>query len=116
MRLNRRCRDLRCPHDFSEGTPDDELKATSTKSVFQHLTQPARVAAEFEIASAELFEALLVVAAHLGSPLFDQELVEEGSDLLLLGEGEVSDLVDQEVKLHRGASIERRSLGTSGRV
>src|SRR6186997_3349199 len=53
---------------FLKARRNDELKATSTKSVFQHLAQPARVAAEFELASAELLEALLVVAGDLGPP------------------------------------------------
>jgi hypothetical protein len=101
---------------FLKARRNDELKATSTKSVFQHLAQPVRVTAEFELASTEFLEALLVMAADLGPPLLDQELVEERSDFLLLGEGEVPDLVNQEVKLHGGVSIERRSLGTSGIV
>jgi hypothetical protein len=85
-------------------------------SPWSYCTSFLWVAAEFELASAELFEALLVVAADLGPPLLDQELVEERPDLLLLGEGKVSDLVDQEVKLHGWVSFERRSLGTAERL
>ncbi len=100
--------------ELSESALDDEPKATSTKSVFQHLAQPARVAAEFELASAEFLETLLVVPSDLGPPLLGQELVEESSDLLLFGSERCRISSTKRWNCMVGISIEHRSLDFRG--